>query len=128
MNQMKYISTRGQMAPIGFQDAIMTGLAPDGGLLLPEKLPNVADQLLNAIGSRALGVLLDRDGLPMAGAANVRPTWLKTMAPREPNLRLPPDTRSLPLGGSGQCFACPGNPTTDDHGAVGDHVWRNDAG
>ncbi len=42
---MKYISTRGQMAPIGFQDAIMTGLAPDGGLLPPETLPSVADQL-----------------------------------------------------------------------------------
>jgi threonine synthase len=42
---MKYISTRGQMAPIGFQDAVMTGLAPDGGLLLPESLPNVADRL-----------------------------------------------------------------------------------
>jgi threonine synthase len=41
---MKYISTRGQMEPIGFQDAVMTGLAPDGGLLLPESLPNVADQ------------------------------------------------------------------------------------
>jgi threonine synthase len=45
MNQMKYISTRGQMEPIGFQDAVMTGLAPDGGLLLPETLPKVADQL-----------------------------------------------------------------------------------
>jgi len=33
------------MAPIGFQDAVMTGLAPDGGLLLPETLPNVADKL-----------------------------------------------------------------------------------
>ncbi|MCF7864330.1 MAG: threonine synthase [Kiritimatiellales bacterium] len=42
---MKYISTRGQMKPIGFQDAVMTGLAPDGGLLLPEKLPNVGDRL-----------------------------------------------------------------------------------
>jgi threonine synthase len=42
---MKYISTRGQMAPIGFQDAVMTGLAPDGGLLLPVTLPNVADKL-----------------------------------------------------------------------------------
>lgn len=41
---MKYISTRGQMEPIGFQDAVMTGLAPDGGLLLPESLPNVEDQ------------------------------------------------------------------------------------
>ena len=42
---MKYISTRGQMEPVGFQDAVMTGLAPDGGLLLPERLPNVAGKL-----------------------------------------------------------------------------------
>lgn len=42
---MKYISTRGQMEPIGFQDAVMTGLAPDGGLLLPESLPDVSDKL-----------------------------------------------------------------------------------
>jgi threonine synthase len=42
---MKYISTRGQMEPIGFQDAVMTGLAPDGGLLLPEFIPQVAEHL-----------------------------------------------------------------------------------
>lgn len=42
---MKYISTRGRMAPVGFQDAVMTGLAPDGGLLLPETLPNVRGKL-----------------------------------------------------------------------------------
>jgi len=42
---MKYISTRGRMEPIGFQDAVMTGLAPDGGLLLPETLPDVMDML-----------------------------------------------------------------------------------
>lgn len=41
---MKYISTRGQMEPIEFMDAVMCGLAPDGGLLLPETLPQVADQ------------------------------------------------------------------------------------
>lgn len=41
---MKYISTRGQMEPIEFLDAVMCGLAPDGGLLLPESLPQVADQ------------------------------------------------------------------------------------
>lgn len=42
---MKYISTRGRMAPVEFQDAVMTGLAPDGGLLLPESLPNVESKL-----------------------------------------------------------------------------------
>ncbi|MEE9368342.1 MAG: threonine synthase [Pontiella sp.] len=42
---MNYISTRGQMEPVEFQDAVMTGLAPDGGLLLPESLPNVEARL-----------------------------------------------------------------------------------
>ncbi|HPR82664.1 MAG TPA: threonine synthase, partial [Pontiellaceae bacterium] len=42
---MKYISTRGQMEPVGFLDAVMTGLAPDGGLLLPESLPDVSRKL-----------------------------------------------------------------------------------
>ncbi len=33
------------MEPVGFQDAVMTGLARDGGLLLPEQIPSVADRL-----------------------------------------------------------------------------------
>jgi len=38
---MKYISTRGQISPIGFKDAVMMGLATDGGLLLPERIPAI---------------------------------------------------------------------------------------
>jgi len=36
---MRYISTRGQTAPLSFSDAVATGLASDGGLFLPETLP-----------------------------------------------------------------------------------------
>ena len=36
---MKYVSTRGGIAPISFSEAVMMGLASDGGLLLPEKIP-----------------------------------------------------------------------------------------
>lgn len=36
---MKYISTRGGIAPVSFKDAVMMGLATDGGLLLPESYP-----------------------------------------------------------------------------------------
>jgi threonine synthase len=36
---VKFISTRGQTPPLGFSDAVATGLAPDGGLFLPEALP-----------------------------------------------------------------------------------------
>ncbi|NTV13744.1 MAG: threonine synthase [Desulfobulbaceae bacterium] len=35
---MKYISTRGGIAPITFSEAVMMGLATDGGLLLPESI------------------------------------------------------------------------------------------
>lgn len=45
MKPMRYISTRGQTAPMGFQEAVITGLAPDGGLLLPERIPDVRDRL-----------------------------------------------------------------------------------
>ena len=36
---MNFISTRGQTPALGFSDAVATGLAPDGGLFLPESLP-----------------------------------------------------------------------------------------
>ncbi len=38
---MRYISTRGGITPVSFSDAVMMGLADDGGLLLPEKIPTV---------------------------------------------------------------------------------------
>ena len=42
---MRYISTRGQSEAVGFNAAVANGLAPDGGLYLPEKLPNIAPLL-----------------------------------------------------------------------------------
>ncbi len=39
---MKYISTRGKVEPIGFKDAVLMGLADDGGLLIPESIPDVS--------------------------------------------------------------------------------------
>jgi len=36
---MRFISTRGQCESVGFSDAVAMGLAPDGGLYLPEALP-----------------------------------------------------------------------------------------
>ncbi|UCD65412.1 MAG: threonine synthase [Deltaproteobacteria bacterium] len=43
---MHYISTRGGISPIPFKDAVMMGLATDGGLLLPETLPKVDQETL----------------------------------------------------------------------------------
>ncbi len=43
---MKYISTRGGITPIRFKDAVMMGLATDGGLLLPQCIPTVDEVTL----------------------------------------------------------------------------------
>jgi threonine synthase len=42
---MRYFSTRGETPPMAFTDAVLTGLAPDGGLLLPDHIPDVRDRL-----------------------------------------------------------------------------------
>jgi threonine synthase len=42
---MKYLSTRGHSVPQSFCDILLGGLAPDGGLYLPEHYPQVAARL-----------------------------------------------------------------------------------
>jgi len=42
---MKYVSTRGACAPLRFTDTILTGLARDGGLFLPETIPACQSKL-----------------------------------------------------------------------------------
>ena len=42
---MRYISTRGGTAPQSFTQAVEMGLAPDGGLFLPERLPDLGGKL-----------------------------------------------------------------------------------
>ncbi|NOT87056.1 MAG: threonine synthase [Lysobacter sp.] len=36
---MKFVSTRGATPPTGIDDALIAGLAPDGGLYVPERIP-----------------------------------------------------------------------------------------
>lgn len=38
---MKFISTRGKVAPIGFIDMFLMGLGEDGGLIVPETIPTI---------------------------------------------------------------------------------------
>lgn len=45
---MKYISTRGGMAPQPFSDILLEGLAPDGGLAVPESLPQISADTLES--------------------------------------------------------------------------------
>jgi len=42
---MNYISTRGGTEPLSFSEAVMTGLARDGGLLLPSHIPDLSGSM-----------------------------------------------------------------------------------
>ena len=52
---MRYVSTRGEAPVLGFEDVLLTGLARDGGLYVPETLPALDPE--------------SYDGLPYAEAA-----------------------------------------------------------
>ena len=41
---MKFVSTRGQAPVLRFDDAVLTGLASDGGLYVPESLPTISEE------------------------------------------------------------------------------------
>ncbi|OOR83649.1 threonine synthase [Moraxella canis] len=43
---MQYISTRGKTQPMQFSDVLLMGLAPDGGLMLPETYPSIDEATL----------------------------------------------------------------------------------
>lgn len=53
---MKYVSTRmgsaGEAAPIGFLDAVLSGLAPDGGLYVPETWPTLTQDEIAGFAGR----------------------------------------------------------------------------
>ena len=49
---MHYVSTRGRAPVLGFSDAVLTGLAADGGLYLPEVWPQVSASEIAAYANR----------------------------------------------------------------------------
>ncbi len=48
---MKYVSTRGASPAVDFESALLAGLAPDGGLYMPESWPRFSVEEARAIGS-----------------------------------------------------------------------------
>ncbi len=47
---MRYVSTRGGVSGLSFCEAVMMGLASDGGLLVPESVPDVSKELVSLKG------------------------------------------------------------------------------
>ncbi|MBO6103052.1 MAG: threonine synthase, partial [Opitutales bacterium] len=70
---MKFVSTRGLAEPLNFSQAVMEGLASDGGLFVPEKLPDIS------------GLIDSWEGLPYSKLCF---EFLKIFAPEIPEADL----------------------------------------
>ena len=64
---MRYISTRGGVDPVGFSQAVMMGLGTDGGLLLPESIPQVDPAVLQRWADLSFQELAVEVMLPYVG-------------------------------------------------------------
>src|SRR5689334_23002211 len=49
---MKFVSTRGEAPVLGFSDAVLSGLASDGGLYLPERWPQIGAHEIAGFASK----------------------------------------------------------------------------
>ncbi|MEL6828717.1 MAG: threonine synthase [Pseudomonadota bacterium] len=71
---MRYISTRGQAEPVDFATACLAGLAPDGGLYVPEAWPRIDPAAPNesyvSVATRVLSAFAG-DALPIATIATL---------------------------------------------------------
>jgi threonine synthase len=66
---VRYISTRGRAAALAFDDAVLAGLAGDGGLYLPEEWPQLTAAELSAMGGLDYPALAARVLAPFAAPA-----------------------------------------------------------
>ena len=70
---MRYVSTRGEAPELGFSDALLTGLARDGGLYVPKAWPHFSKKEIRALRGKsyqeiALAVLTPFAGKDIAEA------------------------------------------------------------
>ncbi len=71
---MRYLSTRGGVEPVTFSEAVMMGLATDGGLLLPESFPQVDGATLKRWAGLPFQELAVEVMLPYVGEELTRET------------------------------------------------------
>lgn len=57
---MKYISTRGSAPALNFEEVLLTGLASDGGLYVPETLPEFSPEEIKAMRGLSYAALAKR--------------------------------------------------------------------
>lgn len=64
---MRYLSTLGKTDPVDFKTALAAGLAPDGGLFVPEKIPSLSPETLQRLPELELPAIAFEMLVPYVG-------------------------------------------------------------
>lgn len=64
---MRYISTRGRSPALSFEDVVLTGMASDGGLYVPETIPTLSTEDLEAMAGLSYAEIAFRVMKPFVG-------------------------------------------------------------
>jgi len=78
---MMYCSTRGRAAPVSFEDALLAGLAPDGGLYMPESWRQLDTALIHSFAGQSFAKVAAQILTPFVGEA-FTPAELKDLTQR----------------------------------------------
>ena len=90
---MNYVSTRGQAPVLGFGEAMLTGLARDGGLYVPQEIPAISADQIAALAGLSYEEAAFRIMRPFVGDAlttmnsalpSTAPTGVSAMHPARP--------------------------------------------
>jgi threonine synthase len=68
-NEVLYLSTRGEARKLGFADALLAGLARDGGLYVPEAMPQLERRAIEALAGESYDEAAARIILPFVDDA-----------------------------------------------------------
>ena len=66
---MRYVSTRGGAKPLAFDDVLLAGLAPDGGLYVPKEWPRMTAAQIADLAGRPYAEIAFRVLRPFVGKA-----------------------------------------------------------
>jgi threonine synthase len=102
---IKYVSTRGGISPVAFDEAVLKGFAADGGLFVPETIPKITQEQFRSwanlsypdLAFQLLSLFIDRSIIPA--------TDLKKLLDESYRSFESPDVINMvPLGNAGHTF------------------------
>ncbi|OYX75744.1 MAG: threonine synthase [Rhizobiales bacterium 32-66-11] len=95
---MLYVSTRGEAPPLSFADALLAGLARDGGLYVPESWPTLTADEIAALAGRPYAEVARKIISPFVAGAIPQPALDLMIEDAYRNFRHPATTPLVQLG------------------------------